>query len=316
MQNTPEYLSHFLLRLYQDARSMLPEQFQRVSLQRMQTLVPFDFAAWGGGTAYDRQITSLVMLNQSHRLFSTWGEVADRDAYCDLALRQTDRVVLFDDVPHFRQSEAYVDHWQSFQARHMAATIMTEPIMGYVSFIGICRDSARQPFSAQERDMKQLLIAHLGSALRLSQEHLLNQQVGAEEGHGLATRGGQLLYTQSLFRQLMREEWGRHSTKIPIAVLKLAEKTGIWRGHAIQLQLEPNGNYHLLRAEPLFKPVHMTLRERAIAELFAQGRSHKEVARELDVAPSTVRNHLAHIYRRLNIHNKTELLQLLQNETR
>lgn len=295
---------------------MTPEQLQQVSLQRLQTLVPFDFAAWGGGTASDRQISSLVMLNQSHQLFTAWGEVADRDAYCDLALRQTNCVVLFDDVPHFRQSEAYVDHWHKFHTQHMAATIMTEPVLDYVSFVGICRDSARQPFSAHERSIKQLLIAHLGSALRLSQECLLNQQAGVEEGHALATRAGQLLYSRSLFRQLMREEWGRHRVDIPVAALRLAEKAGTWRGHAIQLQVESSGNHLLLRAEPLFQPVHMTPRERTIAVLFAQGRSHKEVAREVDLAPSTVRNHLAHLYRRLNIHNKAELLQLLQNETR
>ena len=315
MQDTTESLSQFLLRLYQDARTMAPEQLQQVSLQRLQALVPFDFAAWGGGTASDRQITSLVMLNQSHQLFTAWGEFADRDAYCDLALQQTNRVVLFDDVPHFRQTEAYVDHWRSFRALHMAATIMTEPVLDYVSFIGICRDTEQQPFSAQERHLKQLLIAHLGSALRLSQECLLNQQSGTEEGHALATRGGQVLQARPLFRQLMQEEWGRHRNEVPVAALQYAEKTGTWRGHAIQLQLEPAGNQLLLRAEPLFQPAHMTSREHTIAVRFARGQSYKEVARELDLAPSTVRNHLAHLYRRLGIHNKAELVHLLHNET-
>ncbi len=316
MQDTPEFLSHFLLRLYQDARTMAPEQLQQVSLQRLQNLVPFEFAAWGGGTAADRQITSLVMLNQSHRLFSAWRTVADRDAYCDLALSRTNHVVLFDDVPRFRQSEAYVDHWRTFHAQHMAATIMTEPVMGYVSFIGICRENAQQPFSARERYLKEMLVSHLASALRLSQESVLNRFAGSEESHALVTLGGQLLHARPLFRQLMEEEWGRHRVAIPAQVLRHAEQNGTWRGHAIQLQVEPCGSLWLVRAEPLFQPVHMTRREREIAQRFALGLSHKAVALELDLAPSTVRNHLAHLYRRLGIHNKAELLQVLQNEIR
>lgn len=316
MQDISESVSQFLLQLYQDARRLPPEALQQEALQRLNLLIPFEFAAWGGGTAADRQISSLVMLNQSHQLFSAWRAVADRDAYCDLALNRLNHVVLFDDVPRFRQSEAYIDHWQRFQTRHMAATIMTEPVMGYVSFVGICRDNTQQAFSSRERYLKELLIAHLASALRLSQECLLNQRAGAEEGQALATRGGQLLQARPLFRQLMREEWGKYQTGVPPEVMAKAEQQGIWRGHAIQLQTEPIGNQMLLRAEPLFQPVHMSPRERLIAMRFAAGHSHKEVARELEIAPSTVRNHLAHLYRRLNVHNKTELLQVLQNETR
>ena len=55
----------------------------------------------------------------------------------------------------------------------------------------------------------------------------------------------------------------------------------------------------------------LSRRERTVAELYASGKSHKEIARELDVSPSTVRNHIAAIYRKLGINNKARLVNQL-----
>ncbi|MEP3436691.1 MAG: AAA family ATPase [Hoeflea sp.] len=56
----------------------------------------------------------------------------------------------------------------------------------------------------------------------------------------------------------------------------------------------------------------LTSREREIAELFAQGRTYQDIAKALSRAPSTVRTHLATIYRKLGVSSKFELLQTLQ----
>ncbi len=48
-----------------------------------------------------------------------------------------------------------------------------------------------------------------------------------------------------------------------------------------------------------------------VAELYASGQSHKEIARKLDVSPSTVRNHIASIYRKLEVNNKARLVKRL-----
>ena len=58
----------------------------------------------------------------------------------------------------------------------------------------------------------------------------------------------------------------------------------------------------------------LTARERQIAEHYAQGQTYKEAAKALHVSPSTVRNHITTIYRKLEIGNKVELIQLLQSD--
>jgi len=55
---------------------------------------------------------------------------------------------------------------------------------------------------------------------------------------------------------------------------------------------------------------NLSVREREIALLYAKGKTSKEIADELCISPTTVRNHVATIYRKLEISNKTELINL------
>ena len=56
-------------------------------------------------------------------------------------------------------------------------------------------------------------------------------------------------------------------------------------------------------------------RELEVAEHYASGQSHKEIARDLDVSPSTIRNHLASIYRKLEINGKAQLVRYLDGRS-
>lgn len=54
----------------------------------------------------------------------------------------------------------------------------------------------------------------------------------------------------------------------------------------------------------------LSSREREVAMLYAKGQTSKEIADKLCISPTTVRNHVATIYRKLEISNKTELVNL------
>ncbi|MEG0375744.1 MAG: LuxR C-terminal-related transcriptional regulator [Raoultibacter sp.] len=49
----------------------------------------------------------------------------------------------------------------------------------------------------------------------------------------------------------------------------------------------------------------------AICVLMAMGRSAKYIVKELTVSHNTTRTHVKHIYEKLNIHSKQELLDLV-----
>ena len=59
-----------------------------------------------------------------------------------------------------------------------------------------------------------------------------------------------------------------------------------------------------MAAEPLLKP--LSEREKEILQLIAKGVSNSEAARLLTVSKATIRTHLEHIYRKLEVTNRVE----------
>lgn len=55
-------------------------------------------------------------------------------------------------------------------------------------------------------------------------------------------------------------------------------------------------------------------RELEIATAYAEGQSHKEIARGLGISPATVRTHLRTVYRKLTVTSKIELAQALHSD--
>jgi DNA-binding CsgD family transcriptional regulator len=302
--------SEFLLDLYRSARGEPPQVFQRKTLERLRDLISFDFAAWGGGGAEERDVTEVVVLDQSARLFGEWGAVAAEDAYCDLALQRLDHTVLFDDVPNFRRTLAWNEHWRRFDAHNMVATIMAEPIDGYVSFVGLCNATPSRPFDDHDRALKELLMPHLSSALRLSRESFALAAAGPGEGVALVDRAGRILASREPFSSLARDEWSTKAARVPASVLSASSGSGRWRGRTIQLQIKRLEHHYLVLAKRRDRLDQLTHREQEVALAFAEGLSYRKVGERLQIAPATARNHLARIYDKLGISTKSELVQL------
>ena len=65
---------------------------------------------------------------------------------------------------------------------------------------------------------------------------------------------------------------------------------------------------HALRAEPRVaaEPGALTAREQAILARIAEGKSNKLIARELDIAEGTVKVHVKHLLKKLNLRSRVE----------
>ncbi|GAB3560297.1 response regulator transcription factor [Spirosoma fluminis] len=64
-------------------------------------------------------------------------------------------------------------------------------------------------------------------------------------------------------------------------------------------------SFHVRSSQP-DELTALTPREREILDRLAKGFSHKEVAEELFVSPTTVRKHIFNIYEKLQVHSKIE----------
>ena len=52
----------------------------------------------------------------------------------------------------------------------------------------------------------------------------------------------------------------------------------------------------------------LTSRERDVFDLLCRGLADKEIAKELALAPNTVRNHVSTIYAKLDVHSRSEAI--------
>jgi DNA-binding CsgD family transcriptional regulator len=94
------------------------------------------------------------------------------------------------------------------------------------------------------------------------------------------------------------------------AALEICDELGAaaWAAR-VRAELEATGE-RLLRRDPT-APERLTPQELQIALQVAEGRSNRDVAAALYLSPKTVEYHLTHVYRKLDVHSRAELIRLL-----
>lgn len=59
---------------------------------------------------------------------------------------------------------------------------------------------------------------------------------------------------------------------------------------------------------PALESLGISAREREVLELLAAGRSNKEIARQLDVSPNTVKTHVGKLFGKLAVRRRTQAI--------
>jgi DNA-binding CsgD family transcriptional regulator len=79
---------------------------------------------------------------------------------------------------------------------------------------------------------------------------------------------------------------------------------------------EGNVSHRIDSADPIIRQVTMktelTNRERQVARLVAQGLSNRKIANAMDLVEGTVKIHLHHVYKKLDVANRIELVLRMQ----
>lgn len=117
----------------------------------------------------------------------------------------------------------------------------------------------------------------------------------------------------------MRSQWGRELTGAAVAIVAMAIGLGLARRPTPRDIVPPRASTpaQTNRMTPTgaaaagdlpTATAALSLREREVLRLLAQGLSNKELARELSVTENTVKTHLANLYAKLGVRRRTEAL--------
>ena len=129
---------------------------------------------------------------------------------------------------------------------------------------------------------------------------------------GLISPEGQIEIGDQRLFDLLEREWPESAPdRIPAQVMEILMMGKPFRGTQIEISLHRQNGSLSCRIRPVGAMEILSPREFVVAKRFAAGMSHKQIARELGVSHHTVRNQLAHLYRKLNLHDKMSLAPYL-----
>lgn len=114
-----------------------------------------------------------------------------------------------------------------------------------------------------------------------------------------------------------------HYLAVPQVLMSVADTVAsgsMWLGADLMRQLVLSSAKILEAVEPLPQTQHekrlllLTDRERSVAELAAQGKTNKEIARDLDITERTVKAHLGSIFEKCQIRDRLQLVLIMSGK--
>ncbi len=81
---------------------------------------------------------------------------------------------------------------------------------------------------------------------------------------------------------------------------------GVWAGHKLTKKPAPAS---FQKNHAALHSLSVTAREYEVLELLAKGQTNKEIARELELSPNTVKTHLSNLYEKLGVQRRTQAIQ-------
>jgi DNA-binding CsgD family transcriptional regulator len=209
------------------------------------------------------------------------------------------------------------EHLQRFGIRYALGVLLPQPDAQLATIIIVVR-RREGAFSEAERLAMERVGPHVAEAMMINRAIGLGQGPSAD-GPAAPARAWMNEYgwiTQSTpafarafdgagydVAPMIRQDWLQH--------LRSVERVVINDGRQV-LEGRPQASGWLLRIRSAGPADFLTRREREVAEHYADGRNHKEIAAAIGVSPATVRNHLQNAYRKLGVGNRIDLLRALQ----
>ena len=318
----------FLLHVYRDARELACDEFQHAALARVQTHFPFSAAFWGDGQLVngDSEIvpTALHAENIDQQFLVDWSRAHPADPALPIVLSHMGRALRVL-VPRFY---AAMPELAALGAKHdiRSMTTIVVPAIGErgVHWLSLFRAEAGTPSSDTEMQWLEGAMPHLAEALRINRAlHGAAAASGSASPRHVAVAEascGRLLRADSEFLAMLGREWPSFDGRVVPPMLMApwrvrqpgATLTFAHLARKVRIDGRRAGELVFLSAQAKSATESLTPRQQGIAELYAQGLSHKEIAQRCSLAPATVRNHLALIYAALGVHGKLELASLVQ----
>lgn len=324
-------LNQAIADLYDAASSVGLEEFRSVALAILARFVPFDSAIWASGQRQAvahrevSQIHTMHLIGQPESVPYKFGdEYSDVDEIYKSASATPGLPVRIEDtmsLAQYRSSPLYLDFTRHHGIELAIGTVHMNEIMGLFDYIVLWRSDPDQHFSDGERMQKKLLSLHMVNAWKHCQLYELrttpitrsSKQTIVRRARALVDAFGVIHVADAEFGHILREifpAW--YGPTLPHEFQSFVEsRKDQAKVAGIDCAIARNASLHILTVTSAPQAMPLSGSEFDVARLYCTGLSNSEIARERGVSPVTVRNQLASVYRKLNIHSKVDLARLI-----
>jgi DNA-binding CsgD family transcriptional regulator len=311
-------INQLIVDLYRGSREIPYSAFQEWALEQLRTAVAFDAAWWGRGAKEPLMIHQVHLHRCAATLVEDYAPWIEVDFFRERVCANPG-VTISTSALMTRAELAATTIYREFGAKHRVewslGTVLMEPVSSLNEFITVWRKDVRRPFSEADLETKEYLMPHLVEAYRNCRLlHLQEANRRDQSSWALCNPQGILIDVHRRFVSLMVTEWPDwHSAELPSALNKKVVEGKEFVGRKIAVKAAPLSGLHYLQARPRNAVDMLSNRERQVADHYAQGRTHVEIATLLDLAPTTIRNLISRAFRKLDVNNKAELARRLRD---
>lgn len=320
--------SDLLLELYRLAQDAPAAEFQKLALDRMREVFDFDSAFWSTGVVMPGKAViphAFHLYRQPSDMMESWMRINKNDELAFEAFSQPGTTINAALCEPYWQSRFSPDgrkHIRRYGMAHSLNTIIAEPVLQIWTGVAFYRADPAQPFTEDERLLKQNLTPHLAEAWNISRFGFVNSARNNETqphyGRAICDSKGVLYNADRNFTELMLAEWPAwNGPQLPRELLETLSgnsRPRRYTGRHTVISVETLNNMELLSARKISAIDSLSSREHEVAELFAKGADFRAIAEALHIAPTTVRNHLQNIYNKLGVTSKIEMAHLMHND--
>lgn len=316
-------LGRVVMSLHRLAANVAVSEFQERAFDCLKSELAFESASWINGALNPNPfIHSAHSYHLDGDPLPCWIQAIGPTASVPAILTHAGKTLQVTSASEANPSLA-VARCNDFTACHgkgnQLVSVFVDSALGLLEGFTLHR-SAPGRFTEPERLLVENALPHFVEAWRSCRlRDAARAMVQSTSALGLCTDDGTLIVGSADFTRLMREEWPDwHGPALPkpwLGKRKAAIEQRITAVfHACPAQDKPvraNDAQWIVSLRYKQTAGRLTARETEIAALFGGGASYQQIAAQLDIAPTTVRNHLAKVYRKLKIGNKVELTKLL-----
>jgi DNA-binding CsgD family transcriptional regulator len=335
----PERLSQLLLELYRASTEVPANQFltwafdrlrRDLAFDRLRRDLAFDSGIWVSGAAGGAVpvLYAMHLDRQPTQMLVDYEQVRAYDSIFPRVMAQQGRAIRADAL-----AEMPEHCWPYLQRYGLAlglCVLKIDPLSGLLNSMTLYRSDAQQRFSNDDAALLEAVFPHLRVVDRVSKMQRFKQEAGASAatvgGFAACDATGELRYVDEAFKALLVQAWPTwRGPQLPTELCALLQrrKTSVSMPGGLVASSQPYAPdsgvgsddgwlLHLREGSALDA---LPARLRQVAQALLDGKSHKQIAKELDLAPATVRNHMATLNSRLGVSGRAELAAKLRTNT-